>query len=215
MKIGIIGAGAIGRIYATLWHKAGHEVFLSARKPDAHRTFVASLGDRAYIGTPAEAAAFGDVILLAVNYPTVDTAIAEIAPYAVGKMVMDATNPLGQGADGKLERLIPEGMVAADVMSAKLPRSRVTKAFTTLWTGYVETKADAATPTVGMPYAADAPTDAATLSRLIADAGFVPVEIGGLAASAPLDPGSPIWNVVLTPEEIRERVSELAAPPAA
>ena len=30
MKIGIIGAGAIGQLYGKLWHKAGHEVMLSS-----------------------------------------------------------------------------------------------------------------------------------------------------------------------------------------
>lgn len=207
MKIGIIGAGDIGRVYSTLWHKAGHEIFLSSRNPEDHRGFVAQLGDRAYVGTAAEAAAFGDVVLLAVNYPTVDSAIQDIAPHTVGKPVIDATNPLGYDADGKLETLIDKGQIAAEVMAAKLPDARLVKALTTLWSGHVETKQDAANSKVAMPFAAD-DLDAQTLTAsLIKDAGFDPVFIGSLAASGPLDPGSSIWNVVLTKQEVLERVA--------
>nr|WP_280635734.1 MULTISPECIES: NAD(P)-binding domain-containing protein [unclassified Ruegeria] len=207
MNIGIIGAGDIGRLYAKLWHQAGHAVFLSARNPDKHRDFVADLGDGAFIGTPEEAAAFGDVVLLAVYYPTVDNAVEAIAPHVGGKLVIDATNPLGYDANGKLEALIPDSDIAGLVMAAKLPGARIGKAFTSLWSGYVETKSNIADPQVAMPFAVDADADNTTMAQLIGEAGLVPVDIGGLADSAALDPSSPVWNVVLTPEEVKQRVA--------
>lgn len=44
------------------------------------------------------------------------------------------------------------------------------------------------------------------VASLIKDAGFEPVDIGTLAESRPIDPPSPIWNKVLTANEVRERV---------
>ena len=54
--------------------------------------------------------------------------------------------------------------------------------------------------------AADAPDDRETIAQLVRDAGLVPVELGTLAQSRPLDPPSPVWNVVLTPDELTARV---------
>ncbi|MEL7059261.1 MAG: NAD(P)-binding domain-containing protein [Acidobacteriota bacterium] len=201
MKIGIIGAGNIGRAYAVLWHAAGHQVFLSSRTPENHREFVESLGDGALVGSSAEAAAFGDVILLAPNYASSDAAIEEIRPHVQGKLVMDAMNPLRKPGDRRTEPLIGDGEIAGLVTAAKLPEARIAKAFTTLWSRHVETKSNINNPTVALPFAVDDAEDQETLARLITDAGFVPAYVGSLKDSGPLDPGSPIWNIVLTKDE--------------
>ena len=63
LKIGIIGAGHIGGTLASLWVQAGHEVLLSSRHPDELKPLANSLGPKARVGTPREAALFGDVVL--------------------------------------------------------------------------------------------------------------------------------------------------------
>src|SRR4051794_36229910 len=68
MKIGIIGAGHIGGTLATLWVAAGHEVLISSRHPDELKPLAKKLGPKARVGTPREAARFGDVILVSVPY---------------------------------------------------------------------------------------------------------------------------------------------------
>lgn len=208
MKIGIIGAGGIGRLYATLWHKAGHEVLISSRNPHKLTRFVEELGEGASVGTPEEAAFFGDVILLAVNYWTVDEAVNAISLASTGKLVIDATNPLKFKDGGGLERMIGEHEVAGVVMQSKLPKARIAKSLTSLWTGHVENHSNVAKPTVAMPFAVNDVADQEVVHRLIADAGLVPVFIGDLAGSAALDPQSPVWNVVLTPDELTERIAK-------
>ncbi|WP_299410412.1 NAD(P)-binding domain-containing protein [uncultured Roseobacter sp.] len=206
MKIGIIGGGSIGRLYGRLWHQAGHEIFISSRNPGKLRPFAEGLGDRAYFGDPDQAVAFGDVILLAVNYPSVDDVTTAIRDRAAGKLVIDATNPLTFKPDGSLERTIPENEVAGLVMQSKLPGARVAKSFTSLWTGHVEQHSDVDTPSVAMPLAADVEADRKIVGTLVREAGLVPVDIGDLEASAALDPQSPIWNVVLSADEMRARI---------
>ena len=66
LKIGIIGAGRIGGTLAEHWVKAGHEVMLSSRHPENLKALADRLGPRARVGTPGEAAAFGEVILVSV-----------------------------------------------------------------------------------------------------------------------------------------------------
>ena len=139
MKIGIIGAGAIGKVYARLWHEAGHKVFLSSRTPTDHQGFVNDLGPDAFAGSVADAAAFGDVILFAPNYESAESAIVAMTPHVAGKLVIDATNPLRFNETGELESMIADGDIAARVMATKLPEARLAKTFTTLWSGHIET----------------------------------------------------------------------------
>jgi 8-hydroxy-5-deazaflavin:NADPH oxidoreductase len=65
MRIGVIGSGMIGSTLAELWVKAGHDVRLSSRHPNDLKTLADKLGPRATVGTPADAAQFGRVVLLA------------------------------------------------------------------------------------------------------------------------------------------------------
>lgn len=206
MKIGIIGAGAIGQIYAKLWSAAGHDILLSSRNPDKLTSLVQEIGATVQAGTPAEAAQFGEVILLAVNYATLDEAIAAIKSHVSGKLVIDATNPLRLAEGGGTERVIGDDQIAGVVLAAKLPEARIAKAFTTLWTAYVERHSDVADPKVAMTLAADAADDRQTVASLVKEAGLVPIDLGTLAQSRPLDPPSPVWNVVLTPDELTARV---------
>ena len=208
MKIGIIGAGAIGQTYAKLWSAAGHEILLSSRNPERLTPIVEGIGPAVQAGTPAQAARFGDVVLLAVNYWTLDQAIDAIRPHVLGKLVIDATNPLRHAEGGGTERVIGDDQIAGLVMAAKLPEARIAKGFTTLWTGHVERHANVADPRIAMALAADVPEDRETVAQLIRDAGLVPVDLGTLAQSRPLDPPSPIWNVVLTAQELADRVDE-------
>src|SRR5881392_3160953 len=68
LKIGIIGAGRIGGTLAELWVKAGHEVLISSRHPDELQGLARTLGPKARVGTPKEAAVFGEVVLISVPY---------------------------------------------------------------------------------------------------------------------------------------------------
>lgn len=94
MKIGILGSGAIGGTLGKLWAQAGHDVLFSSRHPETLASLVAQAGSRTHAGTVAQAASFGDVILLAVSYGTLGEALREINGKLNGKIVIDATNPV-------------------------------------------------------------------------------------------------------------------------
>lgn len=68
MHIGVIGAGRIGGTVGGLWVHAGHRVMFGSRTPERLTELVASLGAGASHGTLAEAAAFGEVLLIAVPF---------------------------------------------------------------------------------------------------------------------------------------------------
>src|SRR6185503_20506516 len=68
MKIGIIGTGEIGGALARHWGAAGHELLISSRHPEQLRALARELGPNVRVGTPREAAAFGEVVLVSVPY---------------------------------------------------------------------------------------------------------------------------------------------------
>ncbi|HMA26305.1 MAG TPA: NAD(P)-binding domain-containing protein, partial [Solirubrobacterales bacterium] len=69
MRIGIVGAGRIGGNCATQLAKGGHQVKLSfSRDPSKLEALSAEIGDAASVGTPAEAAGFGEVVVLSVPW---------------------------------------------------------------------------------------------------------------------------------------------------
>ena len=76
MKIGIIGAGNMGSSLGKIWAQNGHQLMFSYfRDPAKLQKIADSIGENATVGTPAEAARFGDVVVLAVPYGAIADAI--------------------------------------------------------------------------------------------------------------------------------------------
>lgn len=92
LKIGVIGAGWLGGTVGSIWVKAGHEVMFSARNLDRVRRDVQDLGNRASVGTPREAAAYGQVLLFAVPFDAMPQLGRDLASELRGKIVLDASN---------------------------------------------------------------------------------------------------------------------------
>ncbi|MDH3578760.1 MAG: NAD(P)-binding domain-containing protein, partial [Gammaproteobacteria bacterium] len=93
MKIGIIGSGNVGSALGAVWVKGGHEVMFSSRHIEHDQSLAADLGAGARAGTPREAAAFGDVLLVAVPYGALPDVGKDLADLIEGKVVIDACNP--------------------------------------------------------------------------------------------------------------------------
>ena len=64
LKIGVIGSGRIGRTVGELWAKAGQQVMFSSLDLEHDKAPAARVGAGARAGTPKEAAAFGEVLLI-------------------------------------------------------------------------------------------------------------------------------------------------------
>jgi predicted dinucleotide-binding enzyme len=181
MRIGVIGAGRIGGGAARLLTRAGHEVMLSfSRDEDRLRAQAAEIG--ASTGTPAEAVAFGDVVVLSVPWPAVDEALAQAGPLD-GKIVIDTTNPFGRGGWE-----IPEGRTSTQVNQERMAGAKVVKSFNTLTAGFQQEAAGrTGAERVAMFLAGDDAGAKRVVAALIDDAGFDPVDAGSAAQSGILE----------------------------
>jgi len=97
MKVGVIGSGVVGQTLAAGFLKHGHEVAIGTRDPAKLKDWAAK-NPGAEVRSMAEAANFGELVVLAVAGQLALEALKLIGPKALdGKPVIDACNPIGGG----------------------------------------------------------------------------------------------------------------------
>ena len=94
-KVAILGSGQVGQVLADGFLKHGYEVMRGTREPDKLAAWNSGSGPKAFAGTLAEAAQFGEIIVLAVKGSGAESALDLAgAENIAGKPVLDATNPI-------------------------------------------------------------------------------------------------------------------------
>ena len=203
-KIGVIGAGRVGGTIGELWVKAGHEVMFSARTIEEVNSLLANLklGPRARAGTPKEAAAFGESVLISVPYSALPQIGRDNATELKGKVVLDTCNPI-QNRDGEMAVAAREkgtGVASAEL----LPGVRLVRAFNCVGWNSMRTEAHRAGEKLAIPLAADDEDALKVAIGLVQDAGFEPLAVGGLARAKEFDVGTPVFGKALTASEMRK-----------
>jgi predicted dinucleotide-binding enzyme len=208
MKIGIIGSGKIGALVGRLWVKAGHEVRFSSRHPERLAALVKELGPHASAGTPAEAAAFGDVLLISVPYMALPDLGTSLASPLAGKIVLETGNIYPQRDGDVAQRVIDSGLGTGVWSSRYLPGTRLVRAFNTVWDQTLSKAiAEGKGRQIGIPLAGDDRDAVDTAARLVTDAGFEPVVVGGLDQAKRFDVGSAVYNSGMSAAEIRRTLN--------
>jgi predicted dinucleotide-binding enzyme len=202
LRIGIIGTGRIGGALATHWTQAGHEVLMSSRHPEELRPLATSLGARARVGTPKEAASFGEVVLVSVPYAAIPDIGRENAAALKGKVVLDTSNPV-ENRDGAMATAAQKK--GAGVATAEfLPGARVVRAFNCIPAASLANNANRKPERIAIPIGGDDAQALAVAERLVRDAGFDPVVVGSLAQTRQFDLGNPLASRQYTAAEMRK-----------
>ncbi len=189
MNIAVLGAGNVGKALGAGWAGLGHRVAFGVRNPGDskyHRLSPAAQAE-VNITTTAEAAAQAEVVLLAVPWNATEGVIREAGGLA-GKIVLDATNPLGPG----LTLTIGHTSSAGEAVAGWAPQARVVKIFNT--TGF----GNMANPRYGdlrttMFYAGDDSHAKEVAHLLAAGLGFDPIDAGPLSNARLLEPLACLW----------------------
>lgn len=201
MRIGFIGSGNIGGTLATLLAGAGHDVIVSnSRGPAAVADLVAQIGPRATAGSATDAATGGDVVVVAIPFLRYHDLPAE---QLAGRIVVDAGNYY-PARDGQIAEIDAGATSSSELVAAALPGAKVVKAFNTIY--YVHLREDgrpAGTPgRRAIPIAGDDSDAKQVVAGLLDDIGFDAYDAGPLAAGRRLEPGSPVYNVRRTRDEL-------------
>lgn len=200
MKIGIIGAGNIGRILAERLARAGHDVSIAnSRAPETVDASALSTGATAVWA--ADAATNADVVIASVNFGQIP-AMAELVTQApTDAIIIDTSNyfPLRDGVIAAVEA----GQVESEWVQEQYGRP-IVKAWNTITTASFRDKAystDAATR-IALPIVADDDAQRAIGMRLVEETGFDAFDAGVIADSWRQQPGTPVYTNDLTAEQL-------------
>ena len=166
MKIAIIGKGNVGSA-------------LCSGLSGKHET---RFGHRDPAEPVADAAKWGEIIILAVPHNNANDAIEEIRPYADGKVVIDVMNAIGP----KMELGISCTTSTAEETQKKLPKAHVVKAFNTVFAQNQST-GKVGNEQLTAFIAGDDLKAKQTVAQLTRDIGFEPVDCGPLKAARYLE----------------------------
>ncbi|HUR95614.1 MAG TPA: NADPH-dependent F420 reductase [Gemmatimonadales bacterium] len=182
MKIGIIGAGNMGRAFATRLAAAGHTLSITATDPAHAEEAAAMAGANARAVRPERIARDTDLLILAVPYAAATDALRG-AGDVTSKTIVDITNPVTPDYS---TLALGFSTSAAEEIQKALPTAKVVKAFNTIFAQVLG--AAPGTTRAQVLYAGDDAGAKSAVSALIESAGFEAVDAGPLANARLLEP---------------------------
>lgn len=201
--IGFIGAGHIGSTLARALINRGYDVVLSnSRGPETLAGLVASLGPSARAATPGDAARQADIAV--VTIPLSALGSVPVEPL-VGKIVIDTNNYYPQ-RDGWIASLEDESTTTAELLQARLPTSKVVKAFNHIrFADIIDHARPAGTPgRRGLAVVSDDPDAAASVAAIVDAIGFDPVVVTPLSEGWRIQRDTPGYGRRRTADQLRE-----------
>jgi predicted dinucleotide-binding enzyme len=159
--------------------KAGHTVEVVSRDPAKARALAEKLAAGATTGTYGAAPA-GDIVILAIPYPSAAAVVADFGEALDGKVIIDITNPVAPDLSGLVT---PHGSSGAQETAKVAPAgAHVVKAFNTIF-GHVLAKGGRLDAFI----AADDAEAKARVSTFLESLGLRPLDVGGLRMAQTLE----------------------------
>jgi len=201
LRIGMIGAGAMGGPIGLGLAAAGHQVVFSSRSPAELMELVQRAAPRASAAYSDAAAYLADVVVLATPPVAFEQLGRDYGALMRGKIVIDISNPRVDREGPITNEWLARGTGVS--MAEFFPGTRFVKAFNTVG------PRDFANPVrdggrVGVPIASDDAEAARVAAQLVRDLGLDPVIVGPLARAKEFDRGSSIWETGASAQQIRE-----------
>ncbi len=193
MKIGIIGSGDVGQRLAGGFIETGHEVKIGTRDPQKMADWVAKHGSRTSAGSFAEAASYGDIVVIATLWAGTESAIRMADPKNLaGKTVIDVTNPLDYSKGLPPTLAVGHTDSAGETVQRMLPNSKVVKAFNIVGNPHmVHPDFPGGRPTMFI-CGNDEDAKKAVIG-ILTSFGWESVDIGGIEGSRLLEPLAMLW----------------------
>lgn len=195
MRIGILGSGDVGRALANGFQQHGYEIRIGTRSPEKHSGSEADPAGR-IVGF-ADAAAFGEILVLAVRGTAARSALdMASAENLRGKIVIDATNPIGDTPpeNGVLRFFTTLDSSLMEELQAAYPKARFVKAFNSVGNALmVNPDFGGVTPT--MFICGDDADAKQVVSEILARFGFEAEDMGGALSARAIEPLCILWCI--------------------
>ncbi|MGD1037973.1 MAG: NAD(P)-binding domain-containing protein [Roseiarcus sp.] len=196
MKIGVVGSGVVAQTLGAGFLKHGHEVMLGTREAAKLKDWAAK-NPRARIGDFAAAAAFGEIVVLAVGGAVaLDALKLAGAANIAAKTVIDATNPIGGGppVHGVLTFFTSLNDSLMERLQKAFPAAHFVKAFNSVGAAQmVDPHFAGGKPTMFICGDNDEAKRAAT--TLLDQFGWETADMGAVEAARAIEPLSMLWCI--------------------
>jgi len=191
--VAIIGTGDMGDSLGPRFVELGYEVIYGSREPDGEKAqaVVRQTGGNSRATTQREAAQAGDIVILAVPWPAMETVAQSLGPLD-DKIVIDISFPHEQGEDGYYVPMLETS--SAEMIQQWNPGARVMKTFA-LQASYVIDDPGVVGGPVTIPMAADDREAKEQIARIIVEMGLDPVDAGPLRYSRELEAMQRLYGV--------------------
>lgn len=193
-RVGVLGSGDVGQALGRGLARLGHPTKMGTRTPQSDKVsaWLATAGSNASAGTFAEAAAFGELLVLATRWDGTQQALRLAGPdRCAGKVVIDATNPLD------FSQMPPRLALAhtdsgGEQVQRWLPGAKVVKAFNTVGnTHMVNPQFPGGPPDLFL--CGNDESAKRTVSQLCQSLGWPTIDIGGIEGARLLEPLAMLW----------------------
>ena len=204
MKIGIIGAGYVGRAIAAAGVRTGHDVMISnSRGPRTLTSDAVVLSCK--VGTTEEAAAFGEVVVVAIPLKHFKKLPASLLG---GKLVIDSNNYYPD-RDEAIPELDSNQSTSSELLAKHLSGSKVVKAFNAIFMPHFERDGQPrnSIDRRALPLAGDDTAAKSIVADLYDQFGYDPIDVGPLAEGWRFQPGTPVYCIGLNKEWIQKALS--------
>ncbi|HUI10045.1 MAG TPA: NAD(P)-binding domain-containing protein [Bacteroidota bacterium] len=195
MNIGILGTGDVARSLAAGFLRLGHAVRLGTRDPKSEKLaqWLAGAGKGAGAVVFAEAAAFGDVVVLATLWSGTENALKLAGQKGfAGKVVIDATNPLVFRPGEPPALALGHTDSGGEQVQRWLPQSRVVKCFNMVGHAHMVSPSFPGGPPDMFFCGIDAEAKE-TVAKLLTQLGWPSTDLGGIEYARVLEPLCILW----------------------
>jgi len=131
-NIGILGSGMVGLALARGFLKHGYAVKIGTGSSEKTKKLMEETGGAASVGSFAEAAAFGEILVLAVKGTAAENVLRAAGPSSLkGKTIIDATNPIADAppVNGVVQYFTGPNESLMERLQRLAPEGRFVKAF--------------------------------------------------------------------------------------
>lgn len=196
MNIGIIGSGVVGTTLASGFLKHGHQVTIGTREPSKLADW-AKANHKGHVGSLAETAKFGDVIVLAVKGGIAADALEGAgAANLNGKTIIDATNPIADAppVNGVLKFFTTLDESLMERLQKQFKSANFVKAFNSVGAGQmIDPKFKAGKPTMFICGNNEAAKKSVT--GILDQFGWETADMGAAEAARAIEPLCMLWCI--------------------
>jgi 8-hydroxy-5-deazaflavin:NADPH oxidoreductase len=196
MKVGVLGSGIVAQTLAAGLAKYCHQVIIGSRSPQKLAEFAARTSG-VTAGTFAEAAAFGELIILAVkgNVASEALGLAGTANLA-GKTIIDTCNPIADAppVNGVLQFYTGSNDSLMEALQTEFPAANFVKAFNSVGAPrMVDPKFEGGRPT--MFICGNNAAAKQTVTALLDEFGWETADMGAAEAARAIEPLCKLWCI--------------------